>query len=164
VAYCNWQDAWEHLDKQAITQPDLDTSQLQTLCEDAAIRFDNRLRLRYVVPFTEALAPDSFTIGKKVTSRWAAAKYLGQTHSSEGTAEQNWWADQLDAAAEEFMALLESRKAPTDATANTAGLVFAATDGMEDYPFVAADPAAGAISVAPIFRRERLVSGSTTHW
>lgn len=154
MAYCSWQDAWEHLDKQAF-EATLDTDRLQTLCEDAAIRFDNRLRLRYVVPFVEATAPDSFLIGKKVTSRWAAAIYLRSIQQIQGTEEGVWYADDLDREAEEFIGLLETRKAPADATANTAGVVFAASDG---------EPDTEATEDKPIFRRERLVKGGSYHW
>jgi len=155
VAYCSWQDAWEHLDKQTFQQANLDTDRLQTLCEDAALRFDNRLRLRYVVPFDETEAPDSFSLGKKVTSRWAAAIYFRSQQQSEGTGEGSWYADRLDREAEDFVTLLETRKAPSDATANSDGVVFTASDG---------EPDTEADEDLPIFRRERLVNGSTYHW
>lgn len=155
VAYVTWQDAWEHLDKQVYIEAGLNTVKLEALCGDASENFDNRLRLRYEVPFTLALAPEAYALAQKVTSRWAAAQYLRNQAQSEGTAEQMWYADSLEREAAAFMVSFETRKAPTDATVNTAGLVFSPTDGIGDI-----EPTAN----LPIFRRDRLGKDSPSHW
>ena len=164
MAYSTWQDAWAHLDKQVYLEAQLDTVKLEALCGDASDVFDNRLRLRYEVPFTLALAPEAYAVATKITSRWAAAQYLRNQNQSEGTEEQLWYADKLEQEASLLLAPFEARKAPTDAVVNTAGLVFSPTDGMEDWPFATVDTAAAAVAHEPIFRRSRLVNGATDHW
>lgn len=155
MAYVTWQDAWEHLDKQVFIEGDLNITKLEALCSDASDNFDNRLRLRYTVPFTLAVNPDAYRMAQKVTSRWAAAQYLRNQQQSEGTDEQLWYAAQLEREAGDFMASFEARKAPEDAVVNASGLVFSATDGLADTELA---------ENLPIFSRSRLVSGSGKHW
>jgi len=145
--YINWADARQYLDN--TTVGDVDIPKLQALSEVMEEKFDGRLRRRYDIPFVEADDPDSFEIAKKVCGMWAAAAYLRESLSAEGTEENAWWANYLDQMAEDLIAVLESRAAPTDAEA--------ATNPLQHIPYD------GASRPAAIFKRKNVIGGSTYH-
>jgi hypothetical protein len=152
--YLNWQDAQGLLDKSVYTAGHLDMALLQRYCADVEREFDNRLRLRYEVPFVRATQPEAFQIAVDVCSRWAAARYLrNQTQAEGATADDIHYPERLEAEAEKFMLLLETRKAPADAAVDAAGIVYVPQDGVTTE----------AEAHKPFFRRDRVVGGAG-HW
>ena len=115
-------------------------------------RFDGRLRRKYDVPFVEVDDPDSFDIAKKVCGMWAAAAYLRESLSAEGTEENAWWATYLDQMAEDLITALENLAAPADAEA--------AIDPLQHIPYD------GGSRPAAKFKRENVAGGiyHQFHW
>jgi len=145
--YTNWADARQYLDN--TTVGDVDIPKLQALSEVQDARFDGRLRRMYDVPFVLAEDPDSFEIAKKVCGMWAAAAYLRESLSAEGTEENAWWANYLDQMAEDLIAALENLGAPDDAEA--------AADPLQHIPYDGGDrPAA-------VFKRDNVTGGVLHH-
>jgi len=148
--YINWADARQYLDN--TTVGDVDIPKLQALSEVMDERFDGRLRRMYDVPFTLVDDPESFAVAKKVCGMWAAAAYLRESLSAEGTEENAWWATYLDQMAEELIAALEALAAPDDAEA--------AADPLQYVPYDGGDrPAA-------VFKRDNVTGGvlHEDHW
>jgi phage gp36-like protein len=155
IHYITWQDAQAHLDREVHTAGQIDIARLQRLCEDAADKFDNELRLRFEVPFVQATSPEAYKIAQNVCARWAAAAYIEWAEQAQGTKDQVWYFDRLKADAQEFMDQLTSRRAP-DAEVNASGLVYVPDDGVE---------VAGEEPVVhrALFKRDRL-PGGTNPW
>ena len=148
--YTNWADARQYLDNTTIG--DVDIPKLQALSEVQDARFDGRLRRMYDIPFVEADDPDSFEIAKKVCGMWAAAAYLRESLSAEGTEENAWWANYLDQMAEDLITALENLAAPDDAEA--------AADPLQHIPYDG-DPDRDAV-----FKRDNVTGGVLhgDHW
>lgn len=152
--YITWSDAQAHLDREVHTDDKLDIARLQRLCDDAADRFDNGLRLRYTVPFAQATSPEAYRIAQNVCARWAAAAYMDWAAQAQGTKEEVWYFDRLREEAQEFMDQLETRRAGGDAETNTSGVVYTPSDGID----------VEAVEHEALFKRAHLVSGSGDHW
>jgi len=148
--YINWADVRDQLDPETVGH--LDIPRAQGAAEEAEARFDNRLRRHFTLPFTAAGDAEAYALAKKICAKWAAAIYLRQDHSAEGTAEDTWYADWLDKDAESFVALLETRRSPPDAEAAADPLQYVPSDGVTDPTERSA-----------IFSRANITTGSG-HW
>lgn len=145
--YINWADARQYLDNTTIG--DVVITKLQALIEVMEKQFDGRLRRIYDVPFVEADDPNSFEIAKDVCGMWAAAAYLRESLSAEGTEDNAWWADHLDRMAENLIVTLENLGAPADAEAANNPLQYIPYDGDPDRD--------------AIFERRNVIGGETYH-
>lgn len=135
-----------------VVHSDPDSDRLTELLEAAEQRLDSQLQRRFDVPFTEADHPEAYSMAQKVVGRWAAAEYMREKGQAEGRPEEQWGADALDKAAEEFIQLFETQRAPADADDAADAFQFVPTDGQE-----ASDRPA-------IFKRAHVTSGSSSHW
>lgn len=149
--YGTWNDAWAHLDKEVFKSQALDIVAMTECVEAAETVFDNRLSIRFTVPFTVAENPEAYDIAKKATSRIAAAAYYERQNQAESKDEQSWFPRRLRQEAEEFIKLLETKRAPEDTPVADDPYVYAPTDLKTT-----------AVNDA-LFTRTRIAGGSG-HW
>ena len=151
--YIQWTDA------KALLDPDVykdfeDHVVLTERCARAEERFDARLQRRYAVPFDVDLNPEAFAIAVRVCSRWAAASYIRWANQAEGTEAQQWYANDLEREAEEALELLETQRAPDDASAASDPVVETFYDEVTTE----------ATAHVAWFGRKRATPGNNSHW
>lgn len=113
MAYITWLDAKEHVDTAAVG--DLDPAKAQRLAADAETRLENRLRKHMAVPIDRDASPEAFKQAKEICARWTAAEYIRWKLSAEGTKENTWFADHLDAQAEAMLEeMIDRQQQPPD--------------------------------------------------
>ena len=152
--YINTADVFGLLDPN-VYQKTFNLAAATRLCTEAEMFFDNSQRHQWTVPFTEALNPDSYALAQEVCKRQATAQYILWSMQAEGTPDQAWFAKELQARADGLLALFNTRRQPEDAVENTSGRVYAPNDGLGATEETAHEP---------IFRRDHLTSGASTHW
>jgi hypothetical protein len=152
--YINTADIFGLLDAK-VYQDTFNLAAATRLCSEAEMFFDNSQRFQWEVPFTQALHPDSYALAQEVCKRQAAAQYILWSMQAEGTPDQAWYAKELQDQAEATLELFNTRRLPEDAVQNAEGRVYAPDDGLGTTELTAHEP---------IFRRDHLTSGSSSHW
>ena len=130
--YVTWHEVRGHLDPKT-NESGSDSRGLAIVekgIEFAEEKFDNALRERYEVPFTEAVSPNAYDLAQKICSRWAAAWYLINARQSETEdVRATWYADRLLAAGDEIFKVFEEGKPPEDTPASDDGFSELIQDG-----------------------------------
>jgi hypothetical protein len=154
--YINWLHVKGHLDKVSFDEANetLDIDQVKLKAEEAESKFDQRFSRRFDLPFTLAAEPEAFALTQIIVSMWAAAEYLRTARQTQASREQLWYADQLDAQANERVEMLQVRRQPDDATENDDPIVHIPSDGETSSSEVR----------DAIFKRAHITAGSSEHW
>ena len=152
--YINTADVFGLLDSK-VHQDSFNLAAATRLCTEAEMYFDNSQRHQWTVPFTEALNPDSYALAQEVCKRRATAQYILWSMQAQGTPDETWYAKELEVQADGLLVLFNTRRQPDDAVENTLGRVYAPDDGLGTTETTAHEP---------VFKREHLVSGTSSHW
>jgi hypothetical protein len=149
--YTNWQDAWDYMDPDIFGPPDIE--RMEQYLADAEAAFDAELSIRFDVPFTLALHPDSYGIAKQVCGRRGAAEYIRWQGGRQGGTDSPRRAVELDRDADVWMARLKTPLVPADAPDADSPQVMLPTDG------------GGVVrSTAAFFTRGHVTPKTSTHW
>lgn len=154
--YVTWSDLKGHIDTE-VAEPDMPkVAEAIAIAED---RFDNELRERYAVPFDATLHPEAYALAQQITGMWGAAWYLLNARQSETDEDRaTWYADRLNAGADKIFEVFFEGLPPEDTPESADPWTELPEDGYDD---LTSDEQA---SLEPIFKREHLRTGKSTHW
>lgn len=146
--YCNWSDAAEFVDGDSMSADPAKGQELALVVEKL---FENRVRGALDLPIIEATSPETFAQAKTICAMKTAAEYIRYRIQAQGTAENTWYADHLDAQADTLIEQLLADLAPDDAVV--------APNPMASIPY------SGDQTTRPaaLFKRDNIATGSG-HW